>query len=252
MDTDFRELTLNPMFLDEAIAFFKKKGYVISKNIKDLEPFIHAIAFTASRIVKVEALLALQDEINRSIEQGLSYSEFKKTIRNRFSEMGMWGDEVKQIDPDTGEEFTTKVNMSRIQKIFDTNIRVMHAEGQWQRTQDYKDLLPYLVYDANNSGDPRPEHSAWDGLTLLVDDAFWLSHAPVKAYGCKCRTYQTDEIESGAKTTAPKEKYYTHTDKDGKNHKTPEGVDPSFNYPLGSQDKILAEYLKERMGGLKW
>jgi uncharacterized protein with gpF-like domain len=238
---------LDPMFLNEALEFFKSKGYIISANIADIEPLIHSIAFTASRITKIELLIALKEEITKSIEQGMPYNEFRKNIMQRFSEMGMWGDDVTQDDPVTGESFKVNMNVSRIKKIFDTNIRVMHAEGQWQRIKDYSDMFPYLVYDAGNSEVPRKEHLVYDGLTLPIDDPFWQLHTPVKAYGCKCRVYQSDEIEAGAKTAAPKEKYYTHKNNDGTTQEIPVGVDPSFNYPLGSAGKALAEYLSQKL-----
>lgn len=75
----------------------------------------------------------------------------------------------------------------RLKVIYDHNLRTAHAEGQWQRIQDAKAALPFLMYDHTPSQHERPEHKAWDGMVLRVDDPWVAIHYPVKAWGCHCR-----------------------------------------------------------------
>jgi hypothetical protein len=46
--------------------------------------------------------------------------------------------------------------------------------------------FPVWVYRHGGSRDPRPQHLAWDGLTLPADHPFWQTHSPPNGWGCSC------------------------------------------------------------------
>lgn len=83
-----------------------------------------------------------------------------------------------------------------------------------------------------------------------MDDPFWQSHYPVKAWSYKYGVAQLDQDtleELGLKPAEPpQEKTCTYINKRlGEVQRTPEGVDPSFNYQLGwrlaNLNKMLAD-----------
>ncbi|MCS5516202.1 phage minor head protein [Pseudomonas qingdaonensis] len=45
---------------------------------------------------------------------------------------------------------------------------------------------PYGLY---RHGDAltRPQHLAWDGTVLPLDDPWWSTHTPQNGWGCKCK-----------------------------------------------------------------
>ncbi len=64
-----------------------------------------------------------------------------------------------------------------------------------ERIQRTKSGLPYLLYQLGPAREHRPEHMAWHGLLLPVDDPFWHTHLPLNGWGCKCRVRQVSRAE---------------------------------------------------------
>lgn len=77
----------------------------------------------------------------------------------------------------------------RSELIYNTNIRTAYAAGRWQQLTDPDSLKlhPYLEYRHGDSLHPRPQHLAWDGLTLPADDPWWQTHYPPNGWGCRCK-----------------------------------------------------------------
>lgn len=140
----------------------------------------------------------------------------------------------------------------RLKTIYDTNLRTAHSEGQWQRIQEHKASFPYLQYDGGNSEHPRLEHNAWDGMVLLVDDPFWLSHLPIKAWGCKCRAIpktagqlQRQGLEISESPEIPTRPYVNSRSSEVR--QIPLGVDPAFHYPPGGRRASLTQRLVQKL-----
>jgi hypothetical protein len=111
----------------------------------------------------------------------------------------------------------------RSRLIYETNIRTSYAAGRWKQMTDpeTRKVLPYLMYKHGDSKKPRPEHLAWDGLTLPADDPWWETHYPPNDWGCSCQVFAV----SGARYEAAKEK--------GKTSAPPDAIDPKTGNPVG-------------------
>jgi len=108
---------------------------------------------------------------------------------------------------------------------------------------------------------PRPEHVAWHNTVLPADDPWWDTHYPPNGWGCKCGVVslserQVERLVERAKNTAhpvkrsaPPAEYYEWTDKAGKTHRIPKGIDPGWDYNVGKtawgqrlSDDVMAQW----------
>ena len=98
------------------------------------------------------------------------------------------------LDPVTGESRLVQLGSPRRLKIiFDTNLRMSYARGQWQRIERVAEARPYLRYVTVEDDRRRPEHAAWHGIILRWDHPFWRTHYPPNGWTCRCTVQQLSE-----------------------------------------------------------
>lgn len=238
----------------EAVDYFRQKGYRIGFDHRDVWQQEHQAAFTVAKAMQLDLLMEIREQVDAALELGTTFAEFKANLKPNLVKRGWWG-KAMMSDPLTGDSKEVQLGSTRrLKTIYDTNLRTAHAEGQWQRIQEAKAALPYLMYDHTPSAHERPEHKAWDGIVLPVDDPWVQAHYPVKAWGCKCRMIQLGQrqLDRMGLTVgqAPAEKMVSYTNKrTGEMQEIPAGVDPAFDYPpggrLASQGKMLADKVEQ-------
>lgn len=237
---------------EQAIKFFRQKGFKIGFDYRDVWQAENQAAFTVAKAMQMDLLADIREQVDGALANGTTFQAFKNALKPNLVARGWWGRAI-QTDPLTGEDVEVQLGSTRrLKTIYDTNLRTAHAEGQWARIQDAKDSFPYLMYDANNSERPRVAHSAWDGLVIRIDDPWWQSHMPVKAWGCKCRVIQLGQRQvdrQGLKVSnAPAEQYRDYVNKrTGEAQRVPSGVDPAFNYPPGKRLQNLGKLLADKV-----
>ena len=179
----------------EAIAYWRAKGLRPSFSWLDVYGEEHRYAFTAAKFVRRDVLKLMREELDKAIAGGLTFEAFRAAVGPRLEAAGFWG--MQQV-PDPESRRVVDVHVpSRLARIFDTNMRTARAQGQYDRIQRTKRSRPYLLYQVGPSERHRPEHLAWHGLLLPVDDPFWSAHFPPNGYGCKCGVRSVSEREAG-------------------------------------------------------
>ena len=78
----------------------------------------------------------------------------------------------------------------RVALIYDTNLRVARAIGQWQRVQSLAHVMPYLLAKTVGDRRVRDEHTAFEGIVLPVNHWFWTEFWPPLYYRCRCSAVQ--------------------------------------------------------------
>ncbi|GAB2182666.1 phage minor head protein [Denitratisoma sp. agr-D3] len=248
-------IELKPLIPKEAVAFFQQKGYKIGFDHRDVWQQEHQAAFTVAKAMQMDLLRDIRAAVDDAITNGTTLEDFRANLKPLLVNKGWWG-RKEMTDPVTGETKDVQLGSPRrLKVIYDANLRTAHSEGQWQRIQAGKETLPYLMYDHTPSAHERKEHAAWDGLVLPVDDTWWQSHYPVRAWGCKCRVVQVGQRQidrQGLKVgTAPAERYADYTNKrTGETQQVPVGVDPAFNYPPGGRRAALVDNLAAKLEAL--
>ncbi|MFC2974353.1 phage minor head protein [Azotobacter bryophylli] len=237
---------------EEAVAYFRQKGYAIGFDYRDVWQAQHQAAFTVAKVMQLDLLQDIRAEVDRALAEGTTLREFQQRLIPTLQTKGWWGRQ-ERLDPLTGKVREVQLGSPRrLKTIYDTNLRTAHSEGQWQRIQERKEAFPYLQYDGANSEHPRLQHKAWDGLVLPVDDPFWQAHLPVKEWGCKCRVIpmtrgqlQRQGLEVGKSPKVPTAPYVNA--RTGEIQQVPLGVHPAFNYPPGTRRASLNRHLVEKL-----
>lgn len=169
-------VTLDPLPMKEASVFWKDKVLVGPKDFTRLSKEAKIRAFAVSGIAKGDELTTVYRALQRAIEDGISFGDFKKQCRGIFERRG-W----------TGKRSW------RVQNIFRTNIQTAYNAGQYKRQKEMADTFPYLQYSAINDRRTRPTHKAMDDKVFPVDHPFWDKWYPPNGFRCRCTTLSLTE-----------------------------------------------------------
>lgn len=236
---------------EEAIAFFRQKGFRIGFDYRDVWQQEHQAAFTVAKAMQLDLLEEIRGYVDAAIADGTTLADFNKGLTPLLQKRGWWG--MKEMtDPATGEIKPVQLGSPRrLETIYDTNLATAYSEGQWERIDRNKELFPFIEYVRSASTNPRHTHLAYAGLVLPADDAFWQSHLPIKEWGCKCSVVQHTrrmlDREGLTVGKAPPEVMRTLVNKrTGESMQVPTGVDPAFNYPPGGRRAHLEKMLADK------
>lgn len=181
---------LRPLPPQEAIAFFRQKGYRTTFSYLDMMHQAHQEAFTVAGVSRLDVLQDVRSAVDKAIAEGTTLGAFKKEMKARLAAKGWWGP-VEQTDAATGETKTVDLSTSRrLRTIFNTNLRTSYAAGQWTRIQRTKKALPFLCYKTVDDNRVRPLHRGWHNVVLPVDHSWWKKHFPPCDWECRCGAVQ--------------------------------------------------------------
>lgn len=139
----------------------------------------HDRAFMVAGAMKADLLADLAAAVDKAISQGTSLEEFRRDFRATVAKNG-WPGKAGQ-GTKGGEAWRTRL-------IYRTNMATSYAAGRWAQIIEAGYRL--IVYHHGNSVEPRPQHLAWDGLILDLDNPeharFLATHAPPNGWGCSC------------------------------------------------------------------
>jgi SPP1 gp7 family putative phage head morphogenesis protein len=201
----------------------------------------HSSRFTVAKSAGFDMLNDISDAVDAALKKGTTQAEFNRRLIPILQDKGWWG-KAEVVDPLTGETKLAQLgSLRRLETIFNTNMRMSYAAGRWTAIQRVKADRPYLRYMHTASRHPRPEHLAWNGVTLPVDDPWWDTHYPPNGWGCKCSVVTLSERQFGiaqAKgdivTEAPAMRLLDFVNgRTGERLKVPAGIDPGFGYNVG-------------------
>lgn|GEM_PF-1600524 len=232
---DFDFAALPP---EEAVEFFRKKGYQVGFDWRDVWQQEHQRAFTVAKAMTVDLLQDIRAVVDKAIAEGIDFQDFRENLEPILRARGWWGRQ-EMVDPLTGKKRDVQLGSARrLQIIYDTNLRTSLAAGHWQQIQRTKKDLPYLRY-VDPDPNPRPQHLDWSGTILPVDDPWWSAHYPPNGYNCKCYAdaLSDDDLERYGferSPAAPPSPTHTYTNpRTGQSYEVPDGVAPEFAYNVG-------------------
>jgi hypothetical protein len=129
--------------------------------------------------------------------------------------------------------------------IYETNLRQSYNAGREAQMADpdLRKRRPYGLYRHGRSEHPRPEHLAWDGTVLPLDDPWWETHSPQNGWGCKCRKLMVSgadvermglQVADKAPPVVWEEKIVGAKGPSPRVVRVPKGIDPGFEYRPGA------------------
>ena len=232
-------VSLTPLPPKDALAYFRAKGLSPSFAWQDVWQEEHARAFTVAKAMNCDILEDIRNAMDKALAEGQTLETFKKNLKPVLQAKGWWGRKTL-TDPLTGKGVRAQLGSDRrLKTIFQTNMRVSYAVGNWQRAWATRDTFPYLQYQHNSDRFPRPQHVAWSGTCLPIDDVWWDTHYPPCAWGCNCSVNSLSKrmmADRGVTvTTRPKQfpkRTYVNP-RTGEVSQIEEGIDAGWNYNVG-------------------
>ncbi|GHT96746.1 hypothetical protein AGMMS49545_22590 [Betaproteobacteria bacterium] len=186
----------------DAIAFFERKGVHLAWDWHDTDAATHAQSFTVAKVTSLDMLGWFQNEIERTLKEGRTFEDFKKSLRPRLEEAGWWG-KKEMLDANTGEITQVQLGSARrLRTIFQTNVQTSYMAGRYKRYLDNAENRPYWRYVAVMDSRTRAGHAALNGKIWRADDPIWQTLWPPNGWGCRCRVQALSAAEfekSGAK-----------------------------------------------------
>ncbi len=211
----------------EAIDFLRLKLNVPTAHWDDLWRGMHSRGFMVAGAMKEDMVKDFHEAVNKAIADGTTLADFRKDFDTIVQKYGWTYNGTRGW---------------RSALIFNTNLGQAYNAGRWKQMTDPEvlKLRPYLTYKHGDSIVPRPEHLAWNNLTLPADDPWWKTHAPKNGWGCTCYVVSSSvrDLERMGKDgpdQAPPIEYYDWRDRNGVIHKVPVGIDPGFDYNPGQE-----------------
>lgn len=162
----------------EAIAHFNGKVLLTTQHYAELKAYEHALAFTVAKIADKDMLTEVHKAMKQAMENGTSFSDFKKQLKPYLLARGWLG----LTDSKADKQYLAH----RLRTIYHTNKATAYSAGQWERIQKTKEFLPYLQYMPSLSVNRRDSHKPYYNLVRPVDDPIWTSIMPPNGFGCKC------------------------------------------------------------------
>ncbi len=234
----------NRPFAEQVAAFRTRLGELVpTARWDDISRSAHDRAFMVAGAMKADLLADLAGAVDKAVSQGTGLEAFRTEFREIVTRRGWhgWTGEGTKA----GEAWRTRV-------IYRTNMATSYAAGR--RAQLEEGGYPLWVYRHGGSRDPRPEHLAWDGLTLPADHEFWATHSPPNGWGCSCyvlgaRSERGAARLGGNPEVEPGENWKRPDPRTG----APKGLDRGWDYAPGASatDAILSlrdklDHLPER------
>ena len=220
----------------EQIAYFKQKINLPTSQFSDVVNAGHDKAFMVAGAQSADLLADLNSAVLKAMTDGTGLAQFRKDFNKAVLDGGWhgWAGEGSEA----GYNWRTRV-------IYNTNMAMSYEAGRRQQMLNPELLkaLPYWQYRHDDGVlHPRPEHEAWDGLTLPPTHEFWDKHFPKNGYGCQCRA------ASVSKSTFLK----AIADGRGPANAPPagnvSGIDPGFAHAPGAGiDMSLREAVQEKL-----
>lgn len=180
---------------EQNIKFLQQKKPELSFNYDELMHEAHLKAFTIAKVTKLDLLSDMQDSLIKAQREGKSFEVWKKEIKPTLAKKG-WLGKVEVTNEKTGEIKTINVNHTRLQRIYNTNMRTANAQGRAKAQYALEGDI-YLRYIALQDGLTRPSHLRMHGITLHRDNPFWNTNYPPNGWNCRCvvRAYSKAECE---------------------------------------------------------
>lgn len=174
-------LDLKPLPMEDAIQFWKDKYLLSPGQYMQLSDEAKNKAFAITGIAKGDELSTVFTALQKALEEGTTFDEFKKDAGNIFERRGWTGKAAW-----------------RTETIFRTNIQTAYNVGRYKEMMAVKRDRPYWQYSAINDSRTRPTHWAMNGKIFPADHPFWNTWYPPNGFNCRCGvvTLSQDDVDT--------------------------------------------------------
>lgn len=162
-----------------AIAYLRRKDYVIGWDWEETLAEAHDRAFTVAKVAKLDILQDIRNAADEALAEGQSERTFRQNLEPTLKQKGWWGTQETE-DGETVQLGSPR----RLRTIYRTNMQSAMMKGRAKDfLQDVEDR-PYWQYEAVLDQRTRPMHRRLDGRVFRWDDPFWRSFYPPLGFNC--------------------------------------------------------------------
>ena len=97
---------------EDAVEYFERKGFDVGFAWQDVWQAEHARAFTVAKAMTVDLLQDIRTMVDKAIEDGIAFEDFKKNLTPILRARGWWGRQM-MVDPLTGEKRNVQLGSVR-------------------------------------------------------------------------------------------------------------------------------------------
>ncbi len=162
-------VTPDPLPMAEAQQFWRDKVKLSSGEFARLSAEAKTRAFAVAGIARGDELDTVFAALQRAIDQGTTFADFKAQCAEIFERRGWTGRRAWRVD-----------------NIFRTNIQTAYNVGHYHQLAESADTMPYWQYSAVNDSRTRPTHLAMDGRVWPADHPVWDTWFPPNGFRCRC------------------------------------------------------------------
>jgi hypothetical protein len=224
------------------IDFLLQKLRLPTERWDDIQRSANDRAFIVAGAAKADLLADLHQAVIKSATDGAGLQAFRKDFKSIVAKHGWtgWTGEGTR----EGEAWRTRV-------IYQTNMATSYAAGRYAQMSDPEvlKLHPYWRY-VHSDGvlNPRQQHLAWHGLTLLASHPFWQTHWAPNGFGCQCRITSVTRKEGEASERAGLGEPPAGWNKIDPRTGEQEGIGKSFGYAPGANSNIpLRQMVQDKL-----
>jgi len=156
---------------EEAEQFWREKVPMPHDQYMELVDKAKVLAFSVSGAGQMDVILDLYEEIDRAIEEGVSFRQFQKNAEDIFKRRGWAGPKPWHLD-----------------LIFRNNTAAAYGAGRYRQLEETKATRPYWRYSAVLDSRTRPSHFSLHGRIWPADDPMWNQIYPPNGHRCRCST----------------------------------------------------------------
>lgn len=181
-----------------AVDYFRSKGYALGFNWEAMAVEAHARAFTVAKVMNMDVLQSIREELDRALAGGLTLEQFKANLEPRLKALGWWGKQVVE-GPSGSAQIVNVSTPHRLETIYRTNLQSSYMAGRFRQFMDNVDDRPWFEYVAVMDNRTRPAHAAMNGRIFRFDDPIWDTCWPPNGYNCRCRVRALTDAQAQAK-----------------------------------------------------
>jgi len=174
----------------EAVDYFKRKGFAITDDWRELWQEAHNRAFTVAKMAEHDLLVKTREIIDRKLAEGLTARQAAAELEAEFKRAGWWGKRAA--------DGARLGSARRIRTILRTNAATAYAAGRHQRQKANVEGRPWWRYVAVMDGVTRLAHRQLHGKILKHDDPAWQAIYPPNGFNCRCRVQALSKRQAKA------------------------------------------------------
>jgi uncharacterized protein with gpF-like domain len=178
---------------DQIVKWYQSKGTTFSWDWKEVWQEAHSRSFTVAKVMKLDILQELRDEVDKIFTEGITYEQFQKDLEPILRRLGWWGKvpakDVPGYDPANGidpEKIVQLGSPYRLNTIFTTNANVGYSKGRYDTMIQNTVERPYWMYKQIERLHKRRSHAIYANKVFMWNDPIWNHIYPPNGFNCGC------------------------------------------------------------------